>query len=158
MSRTEAIASVLEAMNSANVDGIKFSSKANGFADSGGPNIRNLPVCGFDGWGGAVPGRRGRRQQRRTPSGRVGRQTEDARTDQVKALTDAAGHQADGAGDDPEPDAETGEDDEAAEGEWASPPFILLLDSSEYDEELRALIDDADSPGAVSLPTWLTWQ
>lgn len=60
------------------------------------------------------------------PFGRVGRQTEDARTDQVKALTDAAGHQADGAGNDPAPGAETGEDDGAAEGEWASPPFILL--------------------------------
>ncbi|MFE9454502.1 hypothetical protein [Streptomyces sp. NPDC006739] len=50
------------------------------------------------------------------PFGRVGRQTEDVRTDQVKALIDAAEHQADGAGNDPEPDAETGEDDEAAEG------------------------------------------
>ncbi|MEU0032328.1 DUF4913 domain-containing protein [Streptomyces sp. NPDC006335] len=38
------------------------------------------------------------------PFGRVGRLTEDAHTDQVKALTDADGHQADGAGNDPEPD------------------------------------------------------
>ncbi|MGW1988008.1 hypothetical protein ACWCPJ_37140 [Streptomyces collinus] len=37
---------------------------------------------------------------------------------QVKTLTDAAGHEADGAGEESEFDAETGEDDEAAEGEW----------------------------------------
>ncbi|MFD9093374.1 hypothetical protein [Streptomyces collinus] len=72
----------------------------------------------------------------------------------MKALTDAAGHQADDAGDDP--DAETGEDDEAAEGEWASLPSVLLLDSPEYDEELRALIEWVEGvlvPGYLAEPS-----
>ncbi|MGW3360573.1 DUF4913 domain-containing protein [Streptomyces bungoensis] len=43
-----------------------------------------------------------------------------------------------------------------AEDEWQSPPFILLLDSPEYDEELRALIEWVEGvlvPGYLAEPS-----
>ncbi|WP_241834358.1 DUF4913 domain-containing protein [Streptomyces sp. NTK 937] len=49
-----------------------------------------------------------------------------------------------------------GADDEAPEGEWAFPPFILLLDSPAYEDELRALsewIEGVLVPGYLAEPS-----
>ncbi|MFY0516005.1 DUF4913 domain-containing protein [Streptomyces anulatus] len=48
------------------------------------------------------------------------------------------------------------EEDGDAEAEWKSPPFILLLDSPQYDEELRALIEWVEGvlvPGYLAEPS-----
>lgn len=45
---------------------------------------------------------------------------------------------------------------EAAAGAWKSPPFILLLDPPQYDEELRALIEWVEGvlvPGYLAEPS-----
>ncbi|MFJ7242631.1 DUF4913 domain-containing protein [Streptomyces olivaceus] len=59
-------------------------------------------------------------------------------TDLVKQLTGAAEEEPGEASADEE---ESPGGDEAAEEEWQFPPFLLLLDSPEYDDELRALIE-----------------
>ncbi|MGY1527996.1 DUF4913 domain-containing protein [Streptomyces sp. MN3] len=72
-----------------------------------------------------------------------------ALTAQVQALTAAGG---------PDPgqtaaDDTGGEDDEE---EWKYPPFILLLESPEYDDELRALIEWVEGvlvPGYLGEPS-----
>ncbi|MEV0990967.1 DUF4913 domain-containing protein [Streptomyces sp. NPDC049949] len=59
-----------------------------------------------------------------------------ALTAQVKTLTQSAGpHAEETASDDPGPDEA---DDEE---HWRFPPFILLLDSPDYEGELRALVE-----------------
>ncbi|MFJ4007994.1 DUF4913 domain-containing protein [Streptomyces sp. NPDC090023] len=57
-----------------------------------------------------------------------------------------------------EPDGATDADagDEDGEAEWQFPPFILLLESPEYDEELRALIEWVEGvlvPGYLAEPS-----
>ncbi|MYV39609.1 hypothetical protein GT030_12175, partial [Streptomyces sp. SID1328] len=57
-----------------------------------------------------------------------------------------------------EPDGAAGADadDEDEEAEWQFPPFILLLESPEYDEELRALIEWVEGvlvPGYLAEPS-----
>ncbi|MGD9486037.1 hypothetical protein WDH52_22795 [Streptomyces sp. TRM70308] len=57
--------------------------------------------------------------------------TEDADADEGEAFTDEAA----------EAGREPGAGAEEESEEWQSPPFILLLDSPEYDDELHALIE-----------------
>ncbi|MFF2331872.1 MULTISPECIES: DUF4913 domain-containing protein [unclassified Streptomyces] len=75
-------------------------------------------------------------------------------TAQVKALREGGGG---GAGEALADDAgDAGEEDEAAEDEAQFPPFILLLDSPEYDDELRALIEWVEGvlvPGYLAEPS-----
>jgi hypothetical protein len=82
-----------------------------------------------------------------------------ALTNQVKALSGDAGG-GPGEGEAPA-ESETGEAEEAAEDgadedEWQFPPFILLLDPPEYDEELRALVEWVEGvlvPGYLAEPS-----
>lgn len=62
-----------------------------------------------------------------------------------------------GVGEAPEEEA-VGEDTDgqADEGDWQYPPFILLLDPPEYDDELRALIEWVEGvlvPGYLAEPS-----
>jgi hypothetical protein len=73
----------------------------------------------------------------------------------VAQLTEAAAGDEptglDGIADAGEETGETGEDDE-----WKFPPFILLLDSPKYDDELRALIEWVEGvlvPGYLAEPS-----
>lgn len=53
-------------------------------------------------------------------------------------------------------DEESAGEEEDGEGEWQYPPFILLLDSPEYDDELRALIEWVEGvlvPGYLAEPS-----
>jgi hypothetical protein len=71
-------------------------------------------------------------------------------TAQVKTLTDA---------DTEEPPSAVEEEtasEAGADGEWQYPPFILLLDSPEYDDELRALTEWVEGvlvPGYLAEPS-----
>lgn len=75
-----------------------------------------------------------------------------ALTAQVKALTDGAHAGGAPGGDSTDADAEELEDAPAGEEAWEYPPFILLLDSPQYDEELRALIEWVEG---VLVPAYL---
>jgi len=74
---------------------------------------------------------------------------------QVKTLTEGADTTAGEASEEGEEDA--GGDAEAAdEEEWKYPPFILLLDSPLYDDELRALTEWVEGvlvPGYLAEPS-----
>lgn len=53
-------------------------------------------------------------------------------------------------------DEESAGEEEGGEGEWQYPPFILLLDSPECDDELRALIEWVEGvlvPGYLAEPS-----
>jgi hypothetical protein len=76
---------------------------------------------------------------------------------QVKTLTggeggepgEASGDEGDTAGGEAAPEEDDGE-------EWQYPPFILLLDPPEYDDELRALIEWVEGvlvPGYLAEPS-----
>ncbi|MET7887804.1 DUF4913 domain-containing protein [Streptomyces avermitilis] len=72
---------------------------------------------------------------------------------QVEALTEGADTDLGEASTGEEPEA--GEDS-AEEDEWQYPPFILLLDSPLYDDELRALIEWVEGvlvPGYLAEPS-----
>ncbi|MFF8279928.1 DUF4913 domain-containing protein [Streptomyces lateritius] len=79
-----------------------------------------------------------------------------ALTAQVNRLTEhAAGAEGEASADD-EQEGEEAEDEPDAEDEWQYPPFILLLDSPQYDEELRALIEWVEGvlvPGYLAEPS-----
>ncbi|NXY93824.1 DUF4913 domain-containing protein [Streptomyces sp. BR123] len=77
---------------------------------------------------------------------------------QVTALSEgASGDVGEASADD---DADVGdepeEDAEAEDDEWQFPPFILLLDPPQYDDELRALIEWVEGvlvPGYLGEPS-----
>lgn len=71
-------------------------------------------------------------------------------TAQVKSLTEGAETGPDESLAEAEPDA--GEEPADDEDTWQYPPFILLLDSPERDEELRALIEWVEG---VLVPVYL---
>lgn len=76
-------------------------------------------------------------------------------TSLVEALTGGGGEPKEADDDEA---AAGGEADEeaAAEDEWQYPPFILLLDPPEYDDELRALIEWVEGvlvPGYLAEPS-----
>ncbi|MFF3578591.1 DUF4913 domain-containing protein [Streptomyces mirabilis] len=76
---------------------------------------------------------------------------------QVKTLTEGADTAASEVFEEGEEDA-AGDAEEAAseEDEWQYPPFIMLLDSPVYDDELRALIEWVEGvlvPGYLGEPT-----
>ncbi|MGA5183088.1 DUF4913 domain-containing protein [Streptomyces pseudogriseolus] len=77
-----------------------------------------------------------------------------ALTTQVQTLTAAGGPDpGQAAAGDTAADDTGGEDDEE---EWKYPPFILLLESPEYDDELRALIEWVEGvlvPGYLAEPS-----
>ncbi|MEU3279259.1 DUF4913 domain-containing protein [Streptomyces antibioticus] len=78
-------------------------------------------------------------------------------TAQVEALTGGDGAEPGEASAD-EGEAAGGEAaaDDAEEEEWQYPPFILLLDPPEYDDELRALIEWVEGvlvPGYLAEPS-----
>jgi hypothetical protein len=79
----------------------------------------------------------------------------EALTAQVKTLTEGAGPEE---GEASEEDA-GGEDAAAADGEeeeWQFPPFILLLDPPQFDDELRALVEWVEGvlvPGYLAEPS-----
>ncbi|MCX4481921.1 DUF4913 domain-containing protein [Streptomyces cellulosae] len=81
-----------------------------------------------------------------------------ALTAQVQALTAAGGPDptpGPAAAGDTAADDTDGEDQDDEEG-WKYPPFILLLDSPEYDDELRALIEWVEGvlvPGYLGEPS-----
>ncbi|MEV4949747.1 DUF4913 domain-containing protein [Streptomyces sp. NPDC053755] len=73
-----------------------------------------------------------------------------ALTAQLQALTQG------GPGLDPAGSADADDDDTDDEAEWKFPPFILLLESPEYDDELRALIEWVEGvlvPGYLAGPS-----
>lgn len=75
-------------------------------------------------------------------------------TAQVEALTEGAGGEPGEASADEETTA--GEEAAEEEDEWQYPPFILLLDPPEYDDELRALIEWVEGvlvPGYLAEPS-----
>ncbi|MFD7626347.1 DUF4913 domain-containing protein [Streptomyces sp. NPDC059851] len=77
---------------------------------------------------------------------------------QVKALTEGADGDVGEASADDDADAgdEPEEDAEAEDDDWQFPPFILLLDPPQYDEELRALIEWVEGvlvPGYLGEPS-----
>ncbi|MFD0427078.1 DUF4913 domain-containing protein [Streptomyces zhihengii] len=80
-----------------------------------------------------------------------------ALTAQVKALTAAADQGGESTGPDAGDETAAGEEPAAEdEAEWQYPPFILLLDSPAYDNELRALIEwveGALAPGYLAEPS-----
>ncbi|MFD5476280.1 DUF4913 domain-containing protein [Streptomyces hawaiiensis] len=79
-------------------------------------------------------------------------------TAQLEALTGDSGDETGKASADDE-DATAGRegaDDEGEEEEWQYPPFILLLDPPQYDDELRALIEWVEGvlvPGYLGEPS-----
>ncbi|MFD8415465.1 DUF4913 domain-containing protein [Streptomyces sp. NPDC059650] len=77
---------------------------------------------------------------------------------QVKALTESTDGEVGEASTDDEADAgdEPEEGAEAEDDEWQFPPFILLLDPPQYDDELRALIEWVEGvlvPGYLGEPS-----
>lgn len=77
----------------------------------------------------------------------------------VARLTALVGQLAGGEGGEPgetSTEEETAGGDEGEEEAWRFPPFILLLDSPEYDDELRALIEWVEGvlvPGYLAEPS-----
>ncbi|MEU9998133.1 DUF4913 domain-containing protein [Streptomyces sp. NPDC050848] len=73
---------------------------------------------------------------------------------QVKGLTDATDDdQGEAFADD---GTAAGDEADGGEEEWQFPPFILLLDSPQYDDELRALIEWVEGvlvPGYLAEPS-----
>ncbi|MEV7535446.1 DUF4913 domain-containing protein [Streptomyces hydrogenans] len=72
---------------------------------------------------------------------------------QVKALTEGVGE---ASGEAFEDDTAAGEEADTADEEEGFPPFILLLDSPQYDEELRGLIEWVEGvlvPGYLAEPS-----
>ncbi|MFC7872019.1 DUF4913 domain-containing protein [[Kitasatospora] papulosa] len=77
-----------------------------------------------------------------------------ALTTQLNALTDAVGEGEEGG--EVVPDEQAAKDDATHEDEWQFPPFILLLDPPEYDDELRALVEWVEGvlvPGYLAEPS-----
>lgn len=75
---------------------------------------------------------------------------------QVKSLTEGADADAGEALADDDAGAGDEAEEGAAEDEWQFPPFILLLDPPQYDDELRALIEWVEGvlvPGYLGEPT-----
>ncbi|MEW2417514.1 DUF4913 domain-containing protein [Streptomyces sp. NPDC046866] len=73
----------------------------------------------------------------------------------VKALTEGANSELGEASADDEEDA-GGEPEEGGDDQWQFPPFILLLDPPQYDDELRALIEWVEGvlvPGYLAEPS-----
>ncbi|MFD3908993.1 DUF4913 domain-containing protein [Streptomyces californicus] len=80
-----------------------------------------------------------------------------ALTTRLNQLTEAASLQPTSAAPSEEDQADAGcTEEEPSEPEWASPPFILLLDPPDYDDELRALAEWVQGvlvPGYLSEPS-----
>ncbi|MFG2884885.1 DUF4913 domain-containing protein [Streptomyces sp. NPDC048297] len=78
-------------------------------------------------------------------------------TAQLQTLTEGAGEEADEASaDDVTAGAEEADRGDAPEDEWQYPPFILLLDPPQYDDELRALTEWVEGvlvPGYLAEPS-----
>ncbi|MFE7656332.1 DUF4913 domain-containing protein [Streptomyces bottropensis] len=76
---------------------------------------------------------------------------------QVKTLTGGgAGGTGEAFADDDEAAGEEPEETDEEGDEWAFPPFILLLDSPQYDDELRGLIEWVEGvlvPGYLAEPS-----